>query len=120
MPVGRREVSLADALKKPIIPLLLERMPWPPGGPMSMVFAQLLYVDFSQPSTDVQLDWKCAQFSQLVKQINAHVDRPNTVRTIPRVMVVAENLHDAGGCVYRDGRCDVQSWARAMGIYCSD
>jgi len=66
-------VSLADALKKPIIPLLLEPMSWPPEGPMSMVFAPLLYVDFRQPSTDVQHDWNCAQFDQLVKQIKRHI-----------------------------------------------
>ncbi|XP_077869831.1 uncharacterized protein LOC144362330 [Saccoglossus kowalevskii] len=42
----RREVSLADALKKPIIPILLESMEWPPEGLMSMPFAQLEYIDF--------------------------------------------------------------------------
>ena len=79
-------MSLADALKKPIIPLLLEPMSWPPEGPMSMVFSQLLYIDFCQPNTDVQRDWKCAQFGQLIKQINGHVDQPNTVR-ITRVKI---------------------------------
>jgi len=75
-------VSLADALKKPIIPLLLEPMSWPPEGPMSLVFAQLLYIDFSQPSTDdVQLHWDCTQFDQLIRQVNGHVDKPKTVRT---------------------------------------
>jgi len=71
---------LADAIKRPIIPLLLEPMPWPPEGPMSMAFTQLLYVDFCQPSTDVQHDWNCAQFDQLVKQIHGHTDKQKTVR----------------------------------------
>ena len=66
-------MSLANTLKKPIIPLLLEPISWPPEGPMSMVFAQLLYVDFCKPSTDVQHDWNCAQFDQLVKQIQGHI-----------------------------------------------
>lgn len=42
----RREVSLADALKKPLLPLLLEQMTWPPPGPMSMAMTQLLYINF--------------------------------------------------------------------------
>ena len=43
----RREVSLADALKKPMIPLMLESMAWPPAGPMSMPLSQLEYIDFT-------------------------------------------------------------------------
>jgi len=78
--VYRREVSLADAVKKPIVPLLLEPMPWPPEGPMSMVFAQLLYIDFCQPNSDLQLHWNCAQFDQLIKQIDAYLGKPKTVR----------------------------------------
>jgi hypothetical protein len=54
-PNCRREVSLADAIKKPIIPLLLESITWPPEGPMSMVFTQLLYINFCKPNTDVQV-----------------------------------------------------------------
>jgi len=73
---------LADAIKKPIIPLLLEPMSWPPEGPMSMVFAQMLYVDFCQPNTDIQRDWNCPQFDQLVRQISGHISKPIPVRTI--------------------------------------
>ena len=78
----RKEVSLADALKKPIVPLLLEQMSWPPDGPMSMVFAQLIYIDFCQPNSDVQDNWNCSQFDQLITQISHHVDKLKTVRHI--------------------------------------
>ncbi len=60
----RREVSLADALKKPIIPLLLEQMKWPPDGPMSMVFTELLYINCYR-DTDVQMSWKGPTFNEL-------------------------------------------------------
>ena len=73
-------MSLADVLKKPIIPLLLEPMSWPPEGPMSLIFAQLLYIDFSQPDAHIQQDWDCPQFEQLINKINEHVDKPVTVR----------------------------------------
>jgi len=66
-------VKVADTLKKTIIPLLLEPMSWPPEGPMSLVFADLLYIDFCQRNIDVQFD-------KLIKHINGHIDRPNTVR----------------------------------------
>lgn len=42
----RREIALADAIKKPIIPLLLESMSWPPAGPMSMPLSQLTYINY--------------------------------------------------------------------------
>ena len=60
----KREVSLADALKKPIIPLLLEQMKWPPDGPMSMVFTELLYINFYRDEA-VQMIWVGEQFNEL-------------------------------------------------------
>ena len=60
----RREVSLADALKKPIIPLLLEDIKWPPDGPMSMVFTQLLYINFHRDEA-VQMTWQGDQYEEL-------------------------------------------------------
>ena len=69
----RREVSLADALKKPIIPLLLEQMTWPPEGPMSMPFTQLLYINFCKPDIEIQNHWKVPQFDELVEKVKGYV-----------------------------------------------
>ncbi|XP_046581524.1 LOW QUALITY PROTEIN: uncharacterized protein LOC124288969 [Haliotis rubra] len=68
----RREVSLADALKKPIVPLLLEKMTWPPSGPMSMVFTQLLYINFGKDET-VQERWDGENFDELLTKLDYHV-----------------------------------------------
>ncbi|XP_067664704.1 uncharacterized protein [Haliotis asinina] len=68
----RREVSLADALKKPIVPLLLEKITWPPSGPMSMVFTQLLYINFSKDES-VQEKWTGKEFEEMVGKINKHM-----------------------------------------------
>ena len=68
----RREISLADALKKPVIPVLLEQMKWPPDGPMSMVFTELLYIDFSESEAD-QLAWTCGQFDELIGKLDQYV-----------------------------------------------
>ena len=64
----RREVSLADALKKPIIPIMLEQIKWPPDGPMSMVFTEL-YINFYRDEA-VQMTWKGDQFDELVAKLN--------------------------------------------------
>lgn len=67
----RREVSLSGALSKPIIPLLMEQMTWPPEGPMSMVFTQLLYIGFhKKKGPDV---WINDEFEQLKCKINSNV-----------------------------------------------
>ncbi|XP_046377986.2 uncharacterized protein LOC124150107 [Haliotis rufescens] len=72
----RREVSLADALKKPIVPLLLEKMTWPPSGPMSMVFTQLLYINFGKDEA-VQERWDGEKFDELLTSIDQYV--PNII-----------------------------------------
>ena len=42
-----REAHLADLLQLNMVPVLLERMPWPPAGSLALVFSQLVYVDFA-------------------------------------------------------------------------
>lgn len=69
----RREVSLADALKKPIIPLLLERMKWPPSGPMSLVFSEMLFINFCR-NDEVQMTWKGDNFEELKDQLDQHIN----------------------------------------------
>ena len=69
-PNCRREVSRADAIKKPIIPLLLEDTTWPPGGPMSMVFTQLLYIKFDESSQD---KWTGPKFDELMMKLMDHL-----------------------------------------------
>lgn len=68
----RREVSLADALKKPMVPLLLENIDWPPSGPMSMVFTQLLYINFYHDE-EVQMKWTGPKFDELMQKIGEQI-----------------------------------------------
>ncbi|KAK7501739.1 hypothetical protein BaRGS_00007170 [Batillaria attramentaria] len=65
----RREVSLADALHKPLIPILLEQMTWPPAGPMGPILTQLLYIN----CTSLQDEWDGPKFDELINMINQHV-----------------------------------------------
>ena len=82
----RREVSLSDALKRPIIPLLLEDLIWPPEGPMGMVFTQLKYIEFIKPDPNIQNEWNCPQFDEFLGKIKGHIpdknapiDRPKSI-----------------------------------------
>ena len=68
----RREISLADALKKPIIPLLLEEMKWPPDGPMSMVFTELLYIRVKIDER-VPMQWTGEPFDQLIGKLGQFI-----------------------------------------------
>lgn len=40
-----REVTLADVLHKPILPILMEPTPWPPAGPIALIMSSLVYID---------------------------------------------------------------------------
>ncbi|KAK2167674.1 hypothetical protein LSH36_25g02050, partial [Paralvinella palmiformis] len=40
-----KELSLADLLRKPIIPVMYEKIPWPPPGGMALMFSQLVYIN---------------------------------------------------------------------------
>lgn len=69
----RVQVILADRLKKPLIPLMLERTEWPPPGDMSLSLTHLLYIDFMDPV--LQKNWTGDKFEELAAKISHHVSR---------------------------------------------
>ena len=50
-------------------------MTWPPEGPMSMPFTQLLYVDFCKPDIEIQNHWKVPQFDELLEKLSKHIPK---------------------------------------------
>ena len=68
------QANLANLLNKPIIPILIDRMTWPPPGSMSMLFAQLLYIQFYTGHEYVvgEKFWEDPKFAELLAQINYH------------------------------------------------
>ena len=44
-PLCTREMSLADVLRKPIVPIMLEATPWPPPGALALILSSLVYID---------------------------------------------------------------------------
>lgn len=83
----RREMSLSDALGKPIVPLLLEDTgTWPPPGPMSLVFTGKSYIDFRHTNaTSSTYDiWSTAQFDEVIAQLK---------QAIPEVQIENKQQH---------------------------
>ena len=68
----RREISLADALKKPIIPLLMEETRWPPEGTMGPVFTELPYINMVKDK-QIQKTWEGKPFEELVSKIRQYI-----------------------------------------------
>ncbi|CAF4634898.1 unnamed protein product [Rotaria sp. Silwood1] len=72
----RREMSLADALAKPIVPLLLEdTSTWPPPGPMSLVFTGKTYIDFRRSNVNIQDGdiWTSQEFDNVLRRLKEAV-----------------------------------------------
>ena len=40
-----KELSVADLLRKPIIPVMVDKTVWPPPGGMSLIFSQNVYIN---------------------------------------------------------------------------
>ena len=62
----RREVTLANLYQKPIIPILMEKIEWPPAGSLAFVFAELLYIEMTGDIDE--------NFDRLVTQVKKLVD----------------------------------------------
>ena len=72
------QVNLSVNLNKPIIPLLMEKMDWPPKGSMGPIFSEYLFIRFFQrggeetPDRD-QRYWPIPKFQELLMQLNYFV-----------------------------------------------
>jgi hypothetical protein len=76
----RREMALADALKKPIVPLYVEDTgTWPPAGPMAMVFAEKPYIDFRR-SDDKYGRWFGKEFELVLARLKQTIPEVQTER----------------------------------------
>ena len=72
------QVNLAVNLNKPIIPLLMEKMDWPPVGSMGPIFSEYLFIRFFQRDGEETKDsdqryWPIPKFHELLMQLNFSV-----------------------------------------------
>ena len=64
------------ALGKPIIPLLVEKMNWPPPGAMGPIFGEYIFVRFFQRDGEQTRDdryWPQDKFSELLMQLRFYI-----------------------------------------------
>ena len=71
----QREATLADRLKKPIIPLLFEEISWPPEGQLSLIFARLLSIRISDIGSTIH----DSELDQLMKKVEQLMENPKSV-----------------------------------------
>ena len=70
------QVNLSVNLKKPMIPLLMEKMSWPPVGSMGPIFGESLFIRFYSrqgEETSPNQFWPSAKFQELLMQIRYYV-----------------------------------------------
>lgn len=70
----RKEVALADSIAKPIVPILLEEMSYPPSGPMSPTLSVLKYINFTKDLTE-QETWNGKSFNLLLETIREYLNK---------------------------------------------
>ena len=70
------QVTLSITLGKPVIPLLMEKMSWPPPGSMGPLFSEYLFVRFFSRDGEETGDeryWPTAKYTELLMQIKQNV-----------------------------------------------
>ena len=75
-----RQVNLSVSLGKPMIPLLMEKMSWPPKGSMGPIFSEYLFVRFfTRPGEESGDDryWPVPKFQEMLMQLNIYKVLPD-------------------------------------------
>ena len=76
------QVNLAVTLGKPIIPLLVEKMSWPPPGSMGPIFGEYIFVRFFQRPEEKTGDdryWAPDKFTELLMQLRYNIAPDNSL-----------------------------------------
>lgn len=63
-------------MTKPIIPLLMMKMPWPPEGSMGPIFGEYLFIRFFQREHEKKegISWPEAKMEELLMQLRFTVE----------------------------------------------
>ena len=70
-----KELSLADLLRKPIIPVMYSKVPWPPPGGMALTLSQLVYINMKgvggHGGSGIHAD-KEDKYQEILQRVTAH------------------------------------------------
>jgi len=86
-------VNLAVTVGKPMIPLLMEKITWPPAGAMGPIFSEYIYVRFFQrpaeQTNDDERFWPSASFQELLMQLRYHIAPDQSLITDGELFILA-------------------------------
>lgn len=87
----RKEIALADALSKPIVPILIEKgLKYPPPGPMSPTLSVLKYINFtSSISSNGDISWEGESFEKLLSAMKGNLSEKTIQVVTSRACVIS-------------------------------
>jgi hypothetical protein len=88
---SEKELALAKQFNKPIIPIMLEKIVWPPTGPSSAILAPLTFVTFTRKDGVEQNSWNGAGTTELLTRIKQHIKKPEKKEQPLESIQAAEN-----------------------------
>lgn len=82
----QKEVNLADLLRLPIIPVMIEKTPWPPPGSLAVILSQHLYVDLAgtggHGGCGKDADWSI-KLRELIRRLRLYTSVREVVHKTP-------------------------------------
>ncbi|KAL4235659.1 hypothetical protein ACF0H5_004054 [Mactra antiquata] len=102
-----KELSLADLLRKPIIPVMIEPTMWPPPGGMALIFSQLVYINMKgvggHGGTGIHAD-KNDKYKEIIQRLSVYatpdLTRCNDMATECGETKSHKSFHDVLGSRY--------------------
>jgi len=100
----KKELTLADLMKKPIIPIMMESMKWPLPGAVGLILAPLVYVDLAgsggHGGVGKHADWR-RRVEDLIVRIQSYVNVLPAKRPLSPLLVAkpesAASVAEVGG-----------------------
>ena len=81
----KREISVAVAHRKPMVPLLLSNLSWPPKGDMYLVFGHLSAIDCSDRAIKSEWPPQSQPVSDVIAQIQRHISSNFVVSAVTKL-----------------------------------
>ena len=106
-----KEVNLADLLRLPIIPVMIEKTPWPPPGSLAMILSQHIYIDLAgtggHGGCGRDADWSM-KMRELIRRLKLYMnpttsakqnvinEKPNSAKPVFEVVEAMESAAPVG------------------------
>ena len=83
-----KEVNLADLLRLPIVPVMIEKTPWPPPGSLAVILSQHIYIDLAgtggHGGCGRDADWNM-KMRELIRRLRLYTTNQNSKEIISEI-----------------------------------